>query len=142
MFINGQGTVATSRDLCNSFFTICCDHTFILCYYCYMLSGIVLEIACPETLQRSGCFDSHMYIIYLFSSLCSFTSLHWAPIRSYFVEEEDKVTLWEDVALSLVSTKRRQWKHVVTLSCHSDFFATFEQVSDHYNSYFVCYHWL
>ena len=56
-----------------------------------MLSGIVLKIACPENLHRSGCFDSHMYIIYLAGCLV-FTSLHGAPIRSYFVEGEDKVT--------------------------------------------------
>ena len=84
-----------------------------------MLSGIVLEIACPETLHISGCFDSHIYIIYLAGSVL-FTSLHGAHIRSYFVEAEDKVTalqgghsvfavkLWRYVALSLVSTKCRQ----------------------------------
>ena len=84
-----------------------------------MLSGIVLEIACPDTLYRSGCFDSHIYIIYLVSCVF-FTSLHGALIRSYFVEAEDKLTALQsgygvcavklcwDVALSLVSTKRRQ----------------------------------
>ena len=84
-----------------------------------MLSGIVLEIACPETLHRSGCFDSHIHIIYLVCCVL-FTSLHGGPIYSYFVEAEDKVTalkdgsgifavkLWREVALSLVSTKRRQ----------------------------------
>ena len=56
-----------------------------------MLSGIVLEIACPETLHISGCFDSHMYIIYLVGCVV-FASLHGAPIRSYFVEAEDKLT--------------------------------------------------
>ena len=85
MFTNGQCTVATSRDLRNSFFTIFCDHAFILCYYCYMLSGIFPETACPETLHRSGCFDSHMYIIYLVGCVV-FASLHGTPIRSYFVE--------------------------------------------------------
>ena len=80
-----------------------------------------------------------------------FTSLHGAPIRSYFVEAEDKVTtlqsgygvcavkLWRNVDLSLVSTKRRQRKHMVALSCHSDFFADFEQVWDHYNRYFCLF---
>ena len=57
----------------------------------YMISGIILEIACPETLHRSGCFDSHMYIIYLPGCVVC-TSLHGAPICSYFVEAEDKVT--------------------------------------------------
>ena len=51
-----------------------------------MLSGIFLKTACSETLHRSGCFDSHMYIIYLVGCLL-FTSLHGAPIRSYFEEE-------------------------------------------------------
>ena len=84
-----------------------------------MLSGIVQEIACPETIHRPSCFDSHIYIIYLVGCVL-FISLHGAPIRSYFVEAEDKVTalkggygvfvvkLWRDVALSLVSSKRRQ----------------------------------
>ena len=84
-----------------------------------MLSGIVLEIACPETLHRSGCFGSHINIIYL-AGCALFTSLHGAHIRSYFVEARDKVTalqgghsvftvkLWRNVALSLVSTKCRQ----------------------------------
>ena len=81
-----------------------------------MPSGIVLEIVCPETLHRSGCFDSHINIIYL-GGCELLTSLHGAHIRSYFVEAKDKVTalrgghsvfavkLWRDVALSLVSTK-------------------------------------
>ena len=56
-----------------------------------MISGIVLKTACSETLHRSGCFDSHMYIIYL-AGCVVFTSLHGAPIHSYFVEAEDKVT--------------------------------------------------
>ena len=84
-----------------------------------MLSGIVLEIACPETLHRSGCFDSHINIIYL-AGCVLFTSLHGAHIRSYFVEARDKVTalqgghsvfavkLWRNVALLLASTKCRQ----------------------------------
>ena len=118
-----------------------------------MLSGIVLEIACPETLHRSGCFHSHINIIYL-AGCVLFTSLHGAHIRSYFVEARDKVTalqgghsvfavkLWRNVALLLVFTKCRQWKNIVTLSCHSDFFADFGQVCDHYWSYFVCYYWI
>ena len=57
--------MATSPDLCNSFFIICCDPAFILCYFCNMLSGIVQEIACPEALHTSGCFDSHISMIYL-----------------------------------------------------------------------------
>ena len=81
-----------------------------------MLSGIVLEIACPETLHRSGCFDSHINIVCL-AGYVLFTFLHGAHIRSYFVEAKDKVTAlqgghsvfavkrWRDVALSLVSTK-------------------------------------
>ena len=84
-----------------------------------MLSGIVLEIACPETRHISGCFDIHTQYIYLFGCVL-LTSLHGAPIRSYFVEAEDKVTalqsgysvcavkLQRDVALLLVSIKRRQ----------------------------------
>ena len=56
-----------------------------------MLSGIFPETACPETFHRSGCFDSHMYMIYL-AGCVVFTSLHGASIRSYFVEAEDKVT--------------------------------------------------
>ena len=56
-----------------------------------MLSGIVLVIACPEILHRSGCFDSHMYIVYL-AGCVVFPSLHGTPIRSYFVEAEDKTT--------------------------------------------------
>ena len=91
MFINGYDTAAPSRDLCNSFFAICCDHALILSYNCNMLSRIVLETACPETLLRSGYFDGHIYIIYLVDCVL-FTSLHGAPIRSYFVEVEDKVT--------------------------------------------------
>ena len=55
-----------------------------------MLSGIILEIACPETLHRSGCFDSHIYIIYLVGCVL-FTFLYGAPICSYFVEAEDKL---------------------------------------------------
>ena len=55
-----------------------------------MLSGIVLEIACPETLHRFACFDSYINIIFLVACVV-FTSLHGAPIRSYFVEVEDKV---------------------------------------------------
>ena len=50
-----------------------------------MLSGIVLEIACPETRHISGCFDIHTQYIYLFGCVL-LTSLHGAPIRSYFVE--------------------------------------------------------
>ena len=81
-----------------------------------MLCGILLEIACPETLHRSSCFHSHIYIIYIAGSVL-FISLHGAQNRSYFVEAEDKVTplqggyvvfavkLWRDVAVSLVSTK-------------------------------------
>ena len=81
-----------------------------------MLSGIVLEIACPETLHRSSCSHSHVYIIYL-AGCVLFISLHGAHIRSYFVEAEDKVTalqggygvfavkLWRDVALPLFYTK-------------------------------------
>ena len=134
--------------LCNSFFTICWAHTFILCYYYNMLSGIVLEIACAETLQRSGCFDSHINLIYL-AGCVLFSSLHGAHIRSYFVEAREKVTalqgdhsffavkLWRSVASSLVSTKCRQWKHIVSLSCHSDFFFDFGQVCDHYNSFIL-----
>ena len=84
-----------------------------------MLSGIFLEIACPEILHRSGCFDSYVNIIYL-AGCVLFTSLHGAHIRSYFVEARDKVTalqgghsvfavkLWRNVALSLVSTKCRE----------------------------------
>ena len=50
--------------------------TLLSCYYCNMLSGIVLEIARPEALYGSGCFDSHINIIYLagcvlFTSTCS-----------------------------------------------------------------------
>ena len=56
-----------------------------------MPSGIVLEIVCPETLHRSGCFDSHINIIYL-GGCELLTSLHGAHIRSYFVEAKDKVT--------------------------------------------------
>ena len=56
-----------------------------------MLYGIVLEIVCQETLHRSSCFNSDIYIIYLVGCLL-FTSLHGAPIRSYFVEAEHKVT--------------------------------------------------
>ena len=60
-----------------------------------------------------------MYIIYLVGCVLV-TSLHGAPIRSYFAEADDIVTtlqsgygvcavkLWRDVALSLVSTKRQQ----------------------------------
>ena len=59
-----------------------------------MLSGIVLEIVCPETLHRSGCFDSHINIIYL-AGCVLFTSSHGARIRSYFVEAEDKVTAFQ-----------------------------------------------
>ena len=82
-----------SRDLCNSFFAIYCDHAFIFCCNYNILSGIVLEIACSETLHRSGCFDSHIYIYYMCLVGCvSFTFLHKVPIRSYFVEAEDKVT--------------------------------------------------
>ena len=73
------------------FFVICYDHAFILCYYCYILSGIVLEIACPETLHEFGCFDSHMYIIYL-AGCVVYTSLHRALILCYFVEAEDEAT--------------------------------------------------
>ena len=136
-----------SHGFCYSFFTICCDHAFILCYHCNMLSGIVLAIACPETIHRPGCFDRHIFIIYLVGCVL-LTSWHEAPIRSYFVQKEDKVTtlqsgygvfvlkLWRDFALSIVSTNRWQWKHIVALSCHSDFFADFEQMWDHYNSYF------
>ena len=84
-----------------------------------MLSGIVLEIAFPETLHRSGCFDGYINIIYL-AGCVLFTSLHGAHIRSYFVEARDKVTalrggdsvftvkLWRNVVLSFVSTKCRQ----------------------------------
>ena len=111
--------------------------TLLCCYYCSMLSGIFLEIP----------FDSHKYITY-FVGCVVFTSFHGVPICSYFVEAEDKVTalqsgygvcvvkLWRDFASSLVSTKRRQLKNRVTRSCHSVFFADFEQVSYHYNSYF------
>ena len=60
-----------------------------------MLFGIVLEIACSETLHRSGCFDNHIYIyiyyIYLVGGV-SFTFLHRVLIHSYFVKAEDKVT--------------------------------------------------
>ena len=56
-----------------------------------MPCGIVLEIACPETLHRSGCFESHINIIYL-AGCVLFTSLHGAHIRPYFVEAKDKVT--------------------------------------------------
>ena len=141
------------HHLGNSFFTISCDQAFILCYYCNMLSGTVLEITCPDTLNRSGCFDSHINITYL-AGCVLFTSLHGAHIHSYFMDAMDKVTalqeghsvlavkFWTYVALSLVSTKFRQWKHIVTLSCHSDFFADFGQVFDHCYSYFVCYHWI
>ena len=45
----------------------------------------------PETLHRSGCFDSHLYIKY-FVGCGLFTSLHGAPIRSYLVEADDKLT--------------------------------------------------
>ena len=41
--------------------------TLLSCYYCDILSGIVLEIACPKALHRFGCFDNHKYI---FSWLC------------------------------------------------------------------------
>ena len=84
-----------------------------------MLSGIVLEVAWPGTLHRSGCFDSHINIKN--SAGCVlFTSLHGAQLRSYFVQARDKVTtlqggrsdfavkLWRNVALSLVSTKCRE----------------------------------
>ena len=85
---------------------------------CNMLSGIILRIAYPETILRSGYFDSHIKTYIYLVGCVLFTSLHGAPIRSYFVEAEDKVTtlqsgygvcaikLWRDVALSLVSTKR------------------------------------
>ena len=78
-----------------------------------MLSGTVLEIACPETLHRSGCFVSYINIIYL-AGCVLFTSLHGAHIRSYFVEARDKVTalqeghsvfsvkLWRDVLYHLL----------------------------------------
>ena len=84
-----------------------------------MLSGIVLEVACPGTLHRSGCFDRHINIINSAGTVL-FTSLHRRHIRSYFVEARDKVTslqggrgvfalkLWRNVALSLVSTKCHQ----------------------------------
>ena len=52
------------------------------------------KIACPETLHRSGYFDSHTYIIYLVGSVL-LTPSHRAPIRSYFVEAEDKVTTFQ-----------------------------------------------
>ena len=70
--------------------------------------------------HRSGCFDSYItYILYLVGCVL-FTSLHGASIRFYFVGAEDKVTalqsgygvstvkLRRDVALSIVSIKRRQ----------------------------------
>ena len=93
---------------------------------CNMFPGIVLKIAYPETIHKSGfsivIYNIYIYIyIYIYLVGCVlFTSLHGAPIHSYFVEAEDKVTtlqsgysvctvkLWRDVALSLVSTKRRQ----------------------------------
>ena len=142
--------MATSPDLCNSFFTICCDHAFILCYFCNMLSRIVLEIACPEALHTSGCFDSHINMIYL-AGCVLFTS-RWSSHSLLFCggkgksdgftrgsQRFRKETL-ERVALSLVSTKCRQSKHIITLSCHSDIFADFGQVCDHYYSYFVCHY--
>ena len=46
--------------------------------------------------------------------------------------------LQRDVALSLVSTKRQQWKHIVALSCHFGLFANFEQVCAYYISCFDC----
>ena len=49
------------------------------------------KIACPEILHKSGCFDSHIYIIYLVGFVL-LTPLYGAPTRSYFVEAEDKVT--------------------------------------------------
>ena len=36
--------------------------TLLSCYYCNILSGIVLEIACPKALHRFGCFDNHINI--------------------------------------------------------------------------------
>ena len=63
-------------DLCKSFFTICCDHAFTLCYYCNILCGILLEIACPEILHRSSCFRSHIY--YIYSWLCIVYFFTWS----------------------------------------------------------------
>ena len=70
--------------------------------------------------HRFGCFDSYIiYILYLVGCVL-FTSFHGTPIRFYFVGAEDKVTalqsgygvcavkLRRDVALSIVSIKRRQ----------------------------------
>ena len=67
-----------SHVLCNSCFAICCDHACILCYDCNLLSGIVLQIAdSPETLHRSGCFNSHIWI-YIFSWLCIIYFFTWS----------------------------------------------------------------
>ena len=80
-----------------------------------MLSEISLKIACPETFRRSGCFDSHIYIMHLVGCVL-FTSLHGVAVNSSFVETDDIVMtlhsgyiifvakLWRVVALSLVST--------------------------------------
>ena len=59
---------------------------------CNMLSGILMRIAYPETIHRSGCFDSHIQIYVYLVGCVLFTPLYGAPIRSYFVEAEDKVT--------------------------------------------------
>ena len=103
---------------------------------CFLQSS--WKIACPETWHRFGCFDSHIYIIYLLGFVL-LTLLHGATTHSYFVEADDKVTTlqsgycvctlnYRDVALSLVSTKCCQWKFIAALSCHFVLFANFEQV--------------
>ena len=151
MFINVKDAVATPHDLCNSFFTICCNHAFILCYYCNMLSGIALEIACPETLHRSGCFDSryiYIYIYNIFSWLCIVYFLTWSSYSLLLFGGKgwsDDFTGWSRRFRSETLEGRcfiTCFYKLSAMKTYSHSVMSFGQVSDHYNSYFVCYHWI